>query len=155
MDLYYPNIITGSGNFSGYFSGSFVGDGSQLSGVTSYTNTDTLNYINSRGVLSGSLPANIISGSGTNSFIPRYIGSKYIGSSTIQQIGNNVRVTGSLQITGSTTADTFLASKIFYRNAVTISFNYTIPANENAMSAGDIYIKSGSTVTVNGNWSIV
>jgi hypothetical protein len=151
MDLYFPNIITGSG----YFSGSFIGDGSQLSGVTSYTNTDTLNYINSIGVLSGSLPANIISGSGTDSYIPKYIGSKYIGSSTIQQVGDNVRVTGSLQITGSVLAETYLASKIFYRNAVTISFNYTVPANENAMSAGDIYIKSGSTVTVNGNWSIV
>jgi len=39
---------------SGSFSGSFVGDGSQLSGVTSYTDADTLSYINTLGVLSGS-----------------------------------------------------------------------------------------------------
>jgi hypothetical protein len=40
--------------YSGSFSGSFVGDGSNLSGVTSYTNSDTLTYINSLGVVSGS-----------------------------------------------------------------------------------------------------
>ena len=36
------------------FSGSFIGDGSQLSGVTSYTDSDTLSYINSIAVVSGS-----------------------------------------------------------------------------------------------------
>jgi hypothetical protein len=36
-------------------SGSFIGDGSGLSGVTSYTDTDTLSYINSLSVLSGSI----------------------------------------------------------------------------------------------------
>jgi len=51
-------------NLSGSFSGSFIGDGSQLSGVTSYTDSDTLNYINSAGVLSGSAQiASNISGS--------------------------------------------------------------------------------------------
>jgi len=36
------------------FTGSFVGDGTQLSGVTSYTDADTLDYINSINVISGS-----------------------------------------------------------------------------------------------------
>ena len=40
---------------SGSFSGSFIGDGSQLSGVTSYTDADTLAFINSKAVLSGSI----------------------------------------------------------------------------------------------------
>ena len=63
----FTNIIA-----SGSFSGSFYGDGSNLSGVTSYTNTDTLNYINSINVISGSsqvsyvglsnIPAGIVSG---------------------------------------------------------------------------------------------
>ena len=35
-------------------SGSFYGDGTNLTGVTSYTDSDTLSYINSVGVLSGS-----------------------------------------------------------------------------------------------------
>jgi hypothetical protein len=45
-------------SLSGSFSGSFYGDGSNLSGVTSYTNTDTLNYINEVGVISGSSQVN-------------------------------------------------------------------------------------------------
>ena len=36
------------------YTGSFVGDGTSLTGVTSYTDSDTLSYINSVGVLSGS-----------------------------------------------------------------------------------------------------
>jgi len=50
-----------------YFTGSFVGDGTQLSGVTSYTDTDTLSYINTLGVISGSEQiANDISGAFTS-----------------------------------------------------------------------------------------
>ena len=43
------------------YTGSFVGDGTSLTGVTSYTDSDTLSYINSVGVLSGSaqIAANI------------------------------------------------------------------------------------------------
>ena len=59
--------ITASANISasGVISGStFHGDGSGLTGVTSYTNADTLTYINSINVLSGSLQiASDISGS--------------------------------------------------------------------------------------------
>jgi hypothetical protein len=52
---------------SGSFSGSFVGDGSQLSGVTSYTDADTLSYINTLGVVSGSEQINIGNAEGTAS----------------------------------------------------------------------------------------
>jgi len=52
---------------SGSFSGSFVGDGSQLSGVTSYTDADTLSYINTLGVVSGSEQINIGNAAGTAS----------------------------------------------------------------------------------------
>ena len=44
----------GNSNGSTIFTGSFVGDGSSLSGVTSYTDTDTQNYLNSIGNISGS-----------------------------------------------------------------------------------------------------
>jgi hypothetical protein len=40
---------------TGSFTGSFFGDGSQLSGVTSYTDADTLAFINSIEVVSGSI----------------------------------------------------------------------------------------------------
>jgi hypothetical protein len=47
--------VSGSAIIVGIVSASsFIGDGSGLVGVTSYTNTDTLNYINSIGVISGS-----------------------------------------------------------------------------------------------------
>ena len=48
-------IVNGSTIITGILSASsFIGDGSGLIGVTSYTDSDTLDYINSRGVVSGS-----------------------------------------------------------------------------------------------------
>jgi hypothetical protein len=52
--------------YSGSFSGSFVGDGSNLAGVTSYTNSDTLTYINSLEVVSGSSQISLSGFSTTN-----------------------------------------------------------------------------------------
>ena len=49
---------------SGSFSGSFVGDGSQLSGVTSYTDADTLTVLNTKNVVSGSSQISISSTDG-------------------------------------------------------------------------------------------
>jgi hypothetical protein len=73
------NVATdfGSGRVSGeyfgdvagttYFTGSFIGDGTALSGVTSYTDSDNTDHLNSLGVISGSLvtqlPSGIVSGS--------------------------------------------------------------------------------------------
>ena len=87
--------------FSGSFSGSFVGDGSQLSGVTSYTDSDTLAYINSRGVISGSSQL-------TSSYDSRYLNTN----------GDGV-VSGSSQLTSSfdtrylnTNSDGILSSSV-------------------------------------------
>jgi hypothetical protein len=44
---------------------------------------------------------------------------------------------------------------VIYENDQTISANYTIPANKNAVSAGPITIADGVTVTVDGDWVIV
>ena len=46
---------------------------------------------------------------------------------------------------------------VFYENSITVTTDYTITTNKNAMSAGPITINSGVTVTVpNGStWSIV
>ena len=71
------NVATdfGSGRVSGdnfgdvagtsTFTGSFVGDGTSLDGVTSYTDSDNTDHLNSLGVISGSeqLPSGLISGS--------------------------------------------------------------------------------------------
>ena len=48
------NLTLTSVNATGGFSGSFSGDGSNLTGVVSYTDTDTELYINSKNVISGS-----------------------------------------------------------------------------------------------------
>ena len=46
---------------------------------------------------------------------------------------------------------------VFYVNGTTVTTNYTIPAGQNAMSAGPITIADGVTVTVpdNSNWSVI
>jgi hypothetical protein len=46
-------------------------------------------------------------------------------------------------------------ASIIRTNANTISENITIPANTNGMSAGPITIADGSTIILNGTWSIV
>lgn len=47
--------------------------------------------------------------------------------------------------------------KIFYLNGKTITQNYTVPADNNAFSAGPITIADGVTVTVSdgSTWSII
>ena len=47
--------------------------------------------------------------------------------------------------------------KAFFVNDVTISYDYTVPSNKNAMTAGPITINSGVTVTVptDSTWSII
>ena len=47
--------------------------------------------------------------------------------------------------------------KIFYENEQTVDSNYTVTANNNAMSAGFVTVASGITVTLTGTsvWTIV
>lgn len=52
-DGFFTGDITGSN-----FTGSFFGDGTGLTGVTSYTDADTLDFINSISVVSGSIEYN-------------------------------------------------------------------------------------------------
>ena len=46
---------------------------------------------------------------------------------------------------------------VFYLNGQTVTTSYTIPANQNAMSAGPITINAGATVTVPAGttWTVV
>jgi hypothetical protein len=48
-------------------------------------------------------------------------------------------------------------NKVFYENDQTVISDYTIPSNQNAMSAGPITIDSGVTVTVpsGANWTVI
>jgi len=83
--------------FSGSFSGSFVGDGSQLSGVTSYTDADTLAYINSQNVFSSSIQVDVASTTNYSS-INQYSDSKvktYLDSQTVISASSQITITES------------------------------------------------------------
>ena len=56
-----------------------------------------------------------------------------------------------------TWAATGAADDAFWENAQTISSDYTITASKNAMTAGDITVNSGITITVpvGASWVIV
>ncbi len=68
-----------------------------------------------------------------------------------------VTTTGIHANTGIVTATRFDASNGIIENANTISANYSIKTNNNAMSAGPISIASGISVTVpsGSSWTIV
>lgn len=101
MKFLYPTIISGSGNFKGHFTGSFSGDGSNLLNVISYTNSDTLSYINSRNVVSGSSQISYPSISNRPPFL--------ISGSGMYFNGNNIGVgvknpSSKFQISGSSSS---------------------------------------------------
>jgi hypothetical protein len=50
----FDSLIITNISATGSFTGTFIGDGSGLTGIIHYTDNDVLNYINSLGVLSGS-----------------------------------------------------------------------------------------------------
>jgi hypothetical protein len=55
------------------------------------------------------------------------------------------------------TSPNFFSTNTLYENAQTITANYTISTNYNAMSCGPITINTGATVTIptGSNWTIV
>jgi hypothetical protein len=70
----------------------------------------------------------------------------------------NLDANGDVTIsTGFLRATETEASNGIMANATTVSANYTVPTNYNALSAGPISIDSGITVTVNSGsvWTIV
>lgn len=75
---------------------SFIGDGSGLTGVTSYTNSDNLAYLNSKGVISGS--SQVV---GILSSLNTYTGSNDTKWSTLQNVTSSlISATGSYETRG-------------------------------------------------------
>ena len=72
----------------------------------------------------------------------------------IQSVGNIITVEDN-SITSPKTS--FFNREVFYENAQTVTSNYTITASKNAMTAGDISVNSGVTVTVptGARWVII
>ena len=65
----------------------------------------------------------------------------------------------SVTINGDTgvTSPNFFSTNTLYENAQTITTDYTISTNYNAMSSGPITIATGATLTIptGSNWAIV
>ena len=62
-----------------------------------------------------------------------------------------------VQSTGNLTTPQIIASNGLFLNSNTISASYTIPAGQNALSAGPITINTGITITVDtgSTWVVV
>jgi hypothetical protein len=66
-------------------------------------------------------------------------------SGTLSWTFNGVSWVSNNTVTGATGGGT---DTVFYENSKVITTSYTITSTKNAMSAGDITINSGATVTV-------
>lgn len=153
---------------------SFSGTGSQ----TAFTLTRLVNTVNDVQVVVNNVvqypPDYSVSGNtltispapsaGTNNVYVRYL------STTNQSIAPGQGSVGipQLSATGTPSSGTFLRgdntwaaagaqNDIFYENGQTVTADYTIAADRNAMSAGPVTIAVGVTVTesVGANWVIV
>ena len=131
--------FTSATGVSGSFSGSFVGDGSQLSGVTSYTDSDTLSYINSIGVVSGSAQVN--SGSFSGSF--EGDGSGLTGI----EIAATNTVTASFTSTGSVTIVHSFNSKNVSVNVYDENDILIIPQQVTLLDNNNVKIDFGGNTT--------
>jgi hypothetical protein len=127
VDLLVDDDLTVTGTSA---AGNYTGDGSTLSKVTTKT-SDTGSSIVASGTTAqrdGSASAGMLRFNSTDTSFEGYNGSAW-GS-----IGGGASGGGS--------------NAVFYENDQTVSVNYTIPADKNAMSTGTITVNSGVTVTV-------
>jgi hypothetical protein len=108
-----------------------LGTGATLSGSTKAINIGTAG----------------VSGSTTNITV----GSAVSGATT------NININGVVTANDTITGAELLASNGLILNSNTVSANYTIPTNYNAVSVGTITINSGVTVTVpsGSNWKVL
>ena len=87
------------------------------------------------------------------------LGGPLVATDTLEVVG--IESVGRILVPAddSVTADqtSFFHKDAFYENTQTITSNYTITASKNAMTAGDISVNSGVTVTVptGARWVIV
>ena len=72
-------------------------------------------------------------------------------------VGGSAAAAGTFLKQDGTWAAAGAADDVFWENAQTISSDYTITASKNTMTAGDITVNSGVTVTVpaGARWVIV
>jgi len=127
VDLLVDDDLTVTGTSA---AGNYTGDGSTLSKVTTKTSATGSSIVASGTTAQrdGSASAGMLRFNSTDTSFEGYNGSAW-GS-----IGGGASGGGS--------------NAVFYENDQTVSVNYTIPADKNAMSTGTITVNSGVTVTV-------
>ena len=140
------NIISGNTVIlTGSFTGSFLGEGSQLSGVTSYTDADTLSFIQGySGSYSGSFSGSFF-GDGSNlSGV-----TSYTDADTLDFINSLNVVSGSIQ-TVSTVSDTFTSATSY-----TVTHNFgtkevivSVYENDTLIFPSSITTPTVNTVTI-------
>jgi len=149
--------------FSGSFSGSFVGDGSQLSGVTSYTDADTLAYINSQNVFSSSIQVDVTSTTNYGS-INQYSDSKvktYLDSQTVISGSSQITITESQisDLTHYTDSDvkTKLNAEGVFSSSAQIEGNFLEVNGDNVVSSSaqissyDVFLEKNGDGVVSGS----
>ena len=152
-DANYLAQSDAAAQLTGSFTGSFSGDGSQLTGVSNYTDSDTLNYINTKNVVSGSSQVSIsstdgfavFSGSvksyadGINSDLSSSVGS--IVNPLDNRIDSLENFSSSLDATFATEAEVnssvtgLSGSAHVQREAIKSSLNTSIGTNTSAISS--------------------
>lgn len=91
----------------------------------------------------------VTAASGTGVYLTQSVSSLIYSDGT--NIGFADNRVGTVAATGGG------SDQIFYQNDQTITTDYTIPSNKNAMTAGPVTVNSGATVTINTPtvWTIV
>lgn len=147
------NLLTGGGGSSSNgFSGILVG----ANVISADSTTDRLTFVAGSGITLAANPTtDTITISSTASGAAANVVTK-----TVKDLTQNDTVVTSVSgvVVGSSGGATGGGSdKAFYENDITITTNYTITTNKNAMTAGPVTINSGVTVTVPSGsvWSII
>lgn len=147
----YWSPVSASGGGANGFSGILVG----ANVISADSTTDRLTFVAGSGITLAANPTTdtiTISSSGASGASANVV-TKTLdslkGTDTVVTSVSGV-VVGSSAVGGGT-------DKVFYENDTTITANYTIGTNKNAMTAGPITINAGVTVTVPSGsvWSII
>ena len=151
----------GNSNGSTTFTGSFVGDGSSLSGVTSYTDTDTQNYLNSIGNISGSSQVDVTQTTNyssinqyTDADTQNYIDSIGLISGSVSSQLPSGTVSGSEQIDHDLTLNFSPAEHYTQENITTVG-TVTTGNVDGILPSGTVSGSSQIDVTQTTNYSSI
>jgi hypothetical protein len=152
--------LTLAGAATGFDAFSEIGNGNTTYYVIAHQTADEWEVGLGTYTLSGTTLARttVLASSNSGSATDFSAGTKDVFCSYPAGKSVNLDANGDVTIsTGFLRATETEASNGIMANATTVSANYTVPTNYNALSAGPISIDSGITVTVNSGsvWTIV